>query len=902
MSRIIVKNLPKSASDERLRELFSSRGEITDVKLAKTATGTFRRFAFVGFKTSEQAEAAVKYFNKAFMDTCRMGVELAKGIGDESIARPWSRYSKGSSRFERRHKTSEARKAGLTLAEYEEKVKAEEKAKMVSALKAKSKTNQMLEKLHQVENDPEFQEFLDAHQPKSKKAKWANDEERSKLQKDGKDSTTTIIQNRFVEASADEREEKGGDEEHRLSDMDYLKSKVSTRADAKKKDNSSSTDDESKSDEEQDTNEPKEIAYTVKMRGIPFKATEDDVRRFFEPLDIREIRMVQTSKGRPSGRAFVDFFSSNDQTEALKRHKDYMGNRYVEVTLDDGIEKWQEMDQQRKSSATPSQKPWEARATLLPGEEEPIADSGRLFVRNLSYTCTEEELGELFGRFGPLTETFVPVDRVTKKPMGFAFVTYLMPEHAVKAFNELDRSAFQGRLLHVLPSRTSSTKAETIDESDSFKRKRDGKAKAASQSSHNWNSLFLNSNAIAEAIAAKYNVSKGAVLDPATSRSLAVRMALGETEVIQETKDFLESHGVRLNAFETNVDDERSKTTILVKNLPFETSEADLRLLFSPFGDLGRVVCPPTGVTGIVEFTEAKRAKKAFAKLAYAKFRDVPLYLEWAPLRPFAAAVATASVKETSPTPEDCARREPAVRDGGRLDESKTPCRCLFVKNLNFGTNEEALTKVFQKIGKVDSVVIARKKDAKSSGNLLSMGYGFIEFQRAGDAKEALKRLQGYQLEGHALELKFSNRDKNAARGLSLKKATKKDQTSAKILVRNVPFEATLKEIREIFQAFGEIKTLRLPKKAGGKQTGHRGFAFVEYLTKDDARRAFQSLVHSTHVYGRRLVLEWADEADSLDVLRQKTADHFYAASLPKKRKMTIEPVASDDDDDEDLQ
>ena len=49
---------------------------------------------------------------------------------------------------------------------------------------------------------------------------------------------------------------------------------MSTRADAKKKDNSSSTDDESKSDEEQDTNEPKEIAYTVKMRGIPFKATE----------------------------------------------------------------------------------------------------------------------------------------------------------------------------------------------------------------------------------------------------------------------------------------------------------------------------------------------------------------------------------------------------------------------------------------------------------------------------------------------------------------------------------------------------------------------------------------------------------------------------------------------------
>eukprot|EP00118_Oscarella_pearsei_P009092 m.50304 g.50304 ORF g.50304 m.50304 type:complete len:140 (+) comp34064_c0_seq10:1862-2281(+) len=105
-----------------------------------------------------------------------------------------------------------------------------------------------------------------------------------------------------------------------------------------------------------------------------------------------------------------------------------------------------------------------------------------------------------------------------------------------------------------------------------------------------------------------------------TSQSLAVRMALGETEVIQETKDFLQSHGIELNAFEGTVK-ERSKTVILVKNLPFETMESDLRSMFSPFGDLGRVVCPPAGVTGIVEFTEAKMAKRAFTKLAYAKVR-----------------------------------------------------------------------------------------------------------------------------------------------------------------------------------------------------------------------------------------------------------------------------------------
>eukprot|EP00118_Oscarella_pearsei_P009093 m.50323 g.50323 ORF g.50323 m.50323 type:complete len:949 (+) comp34064_c0_seq16:20-2866(+) len=947
MSRIIVKNLPKSVSRERITDTFSSLGEVTDVKLAKTAKGVFRRFAFVGFKTEKQAEEAVKHFNKAFMDTCKMEVAIAKGIGDESISRPWSKYSKGSSQYDKRQKIAEARKAGLTLEEYEERLKAEllaeEKAEKESALKLKSKSYGMLSKLHEIQKDPQFQEFLDVHQPKSKKAKWANDVEKSELQTSKRSAKKTEHSAELAVSKGNQRESGEGfrnnqeqdDSNHQgkreekasvLSDMDYLKSKVSTILADKHAGESSSSEKDEKSDKEEEGHSEmnEEPVYTVKMRGIPFRATENDVHTFFKPLNIKEVRIVQTSKGRPSGRAFVDFFSPKDQSKALKRHKDYLGSRYVEVTLDEGVEKWKELDEERKAADQALKRPWEAKASNLPGEEEPIADSGRLFVRNLSYSCMEEELGELFSQFGPLTETFMPLDRTTKKPVGFAFITYLMPEHAVKAFNELDGNIFQGRLLHIMPSRTPPVKAETIDETEagSYKGKQNRKAKAASQSSHNWNTLFLNPNAIAEVIAAKYATPKGKVLDPETSQSLAVRMALGETEVIQETKDFLQSHGIELNAFEGTVK-ERSKTVILVKNLPFETMESDLRSMFSPFGDLGRVVCPPAGVTGIVEFTEAKMAKRAFTKLAYAKIKDVPIYLEKAPLQSFTVPFKASSRQETVIVTEtEVAASASAnqaqtntVSVSKSQDYSGQQCS-LFIKNLDFSTSEESLRKVFEKIGQVDSIVIAKKKDVKTPGNLLSMGYGFIEFQQAGDAKEALKRLQGYQLDGHALELKFSDRAKRVKGGMPSKKATKKDQKSAKILVRNVPFEATPKEIREIFNTFGEIKTLRLPRKAGGKQAGHRGFAFVEYLTKEDAKRAFQSLVHSTHLYGRRLVLEWADEADSLDVLRQKTAEHFYckclpsslfsvhgvlaAGSTPKKRKMIVD-TATGSDSEEDL-
>ena len=40
-------------------------------------------------------------------------------------------------------------------------------------------------------------------------------------------------------------------------------------------------------------------------------------------------------------------------------------------------------------------------------------------------------------------------------------------------------------------------------------------------------------------------------------------------------------------------------------------------------------------------------------------------------------------------------------------------------------------------------------------------------------------------------------------------------------------------------------------------------------------QRAFNALCHSTHLYGRRLVLEWAEAEESLEELRKKTAKHF---------------------------
>ncbi len=161
------------------------------------------------------------------------------------------------------------------------------------------------------------------------------------------------------------------------------------------------------------------------------------------------------------------------------------------------------------------------------------------------------------------------------------------------------------------------------------------------------------------------------------------------------------------------------------------------------------------------------------------------------------------------------------------------------------------------------------------------MGYGFVQFQKAASVDKALKLLQHKMLDGHCLELKRSNRASTTDDVKTAKKDGAKqtsEQASCKIICRNVPFEANEKEIKDIFQTFGTLKGVRLPKKITGS---HRGFAFVEFLSKEEAKKAFEALCHSTHVYGRRLVLEWAAEEDTIETLRQKTAHHFADGGQP---------------------
>src|SRR5262245_17596185 len=75
--------------------------------------------------------------------------------------------------------------------------------------------------------------------------------------------------------------------------------------------------------------------------------------------------------------------------------------------------------------------------------------STKLFVGNLSYNTTENDLHDAFAAHGTVVEANLMVDRMSGRPRGFAFVTMGSPEEAQKAIEAMNGAALDGRNLTV---------------------------------------------------------------------------------------------------------------------------------------------------------------------------------------------------------------------------------------------------------------------------------------------------------------------------------------------------------------------------------------------------------------------------------------------------------------------
>lgn len=186
----------------------------------------------------------------------------------------------------------------------------------------------------------------------------------------------------------------------------------------------------------------------------------------------------------------------------LKEDEENEEDEQEEVDDDDDDAAWLAKRQQRLDEDEGPSEPH------LDPEDALIMSTGRLFVRNLAFVTTADDLREEFGRYGPVVDVHLPVSQKTGEPLGTAFVLFREPGDAVNARSKLDKMTFKGRLLHVLPGRARPGQETTVaagkgtadgkvlgkaaEARGDVQARQDDKRTQASAKGLNWATLYMN--------------------------------------------------------------------------------------------------------------------------------------------------------------------------------------------------------------------------------------------------------------------------------------------------------------------------------------------------------------------------------------------------------------------------
>ncbi|TRX93816.1 hypothetical protein FHL15_005198 [Xylaria flabelliformis] len=787
--------------EAELRKHFSAKGHVSDIKCFPQ-----RRIGYVGFKTSQEASAAVKYFNRSFIRMSKINVELAKPIADRSLSKtepPNDLPTSGSKAKPRQQPLPSKEQPDNTAKKRKRDALDESDPKLKEFLNVMQASKISADQPHGHEDDAILE-------PPSKKVAAADEDEsgdeyQSMPTYPGKKTTTPPP--KTVPQSPKRAQT--------VPIVDYTMNEVAAA--------------------DKQVEPVGESASQTAIEAQGSSADDDDWlrKRTNRLLDLADDDEVVPIGPQPTASKLADGKRDCEDLEHTTPEKAAMMEEDTAIAPEEKLER-----------STDSHDA----ATL-----DAIRKTGRIFCRNLPYDTTAEDLRTHFEKFGEIEEVHVPSDAANKS-RGMGFVLFHDPEAAVSAFQS-DRTTFQGRILHVLPAKA---KTDDLDEFALAKlplkqQNLIKKRKKAAASTWSWNSLYMSQDAVNTSVADRLGVSKSELLDP-TSSDAGVKQALAESEIIQDTKAYFAANGVNVDSFKSKP---RSDDVILVKNLDANTKSEEIRSLFEEHGRVLRVLIPPTGVIAIVQFSSPSDGKRAFAKLAYRRFGSSQLFLEKAPRDIFFDSKPAQSVNSTTQPAaiEKVSASDLLEEDSKQSSQEAT----LFVKNLNFDTDTNALAEAFQHLEGFKSALVKAKKDMKRPGQMLSMGFGFVSFENSDLAAAAVKVMDGHVLTGHKLHVRASHRGLDAAEERK-KKEEIANKATCTLIVKNLPFQASKREIKALFSAYSQIKAVRMPKKFN--HSG-RGFAFVDFTSSKDAASALQAL-EGTHLLGRRLILQYA-EAEAVD-------------------------------------
>lgn len=224
-------------------------------------------------------------------------------------------------------------------------------------------------------------------------------------------------------------------------------------------------------------------------------------------------------------------------------------------------------------------------------------------------------------------------------------------------------------------------------------------------------------------------------------------------------------------------------------------------------------------------------------------------------------------------------QRDPALRKTGQGN--------IFIKNLDEAIDNKALHDTFAAFGNVLSCKVATDEHGRSKG------YGFVHYETAEAAENAIKSVNGMLLNdkkvyvGHHISRK--------------ERQSKLDEMKSQftnLYIKNLDTEVTQEQFTELFSKFGNVTSALVATDEEGKS---KGFGFVNFERHEEAQQAVDEL-HDTEINGKKLFVTRAQKKAEREEELRRSYEQAKLEKLSKYQGVNLYIKNLEDDfDDEKL-